>query len=111
MILILILLVAPAQKMNQYKRIHQSAFRNVLGGTPEQAIKNLKKVLAQTPEDAESHYMLAVAHASRSRLDVADRHAQKAIELGMPADRFVGGTLMGLEKTATYKRLLVEYKQ
>lgn len=97
----------------QYKRVHQKAFEHVLLGNLDQAVGLLNKTLKQIPDDEESHYMLAVAACAAGDLDAAVEHARRAIELGLPPGRFIGGTLTGLERlreTEFGKQLLVENK-
>ena len=58
---------AKKPKLNQYKRMHQDALANILQGKADQAKLDLNAILEKLPDDAESHYMLAVAHAMSGR--------------------------------------------
>lgn len=101
---ILLALPAHAQKATtssldrQYKRVHQEAFRTILGGNPAKALADLDTVLAGRPTDGESHYMQAVAHTALGNLEAAKASATMALANGVPAGRFAGGTLTGLDK-------------
>lgn len=81
----------------QYKRVHQNALDKITAGKSQAAIEDLQKFAAKSPQDAETHYMLAVAHAAAGDLDAAAASLQKAIELGLPPGRFLGGSKTGLE--------------
>ena len=96
----------------QYKRVHQKALTDILNGRGEKAVGDLEKLLERLPKDEESHYMLAVAHCKAGDLEQAQKHAQQAMELGLPPGRIIGGTLTGLEpllKTEYGKRLLKQH--
>ena len=84
-------------KLNQYKRIHQAALDSIVRGEIEQAKIDLQAVLERLPDDAESHYMLAVAHARQGNAEAALASVKAAMAAGLPASRFVTGTKTGLE--------------
>jgi len=86
-----------AKLPGQYKRVHQKAFKDILRGRTEKAVDSLQQLLKRLPEDEESHCMLAVAHCQAGDLDTAVEHAQRAVDLGLPPGRIIGGTLTGLE--------------
>lgn len=94
---------APAQEEKepkipgQYKRIHQNAFKRILTGKGDQAIKMLNAFLKKNPDDAETHYMLTVAFSQMGKQEEAVEHMKKALELGLSPGRFLGGTKTGLE--------------
>ncbi len=93
-------LPAYAQKkprLNQYKRMHQDALKKIVEGEAEQATADLRAILEKLPEDAESHYMLAVAHAKSGDKEAAVESVQNAIDAGLPVSRFLTGTKTGLE--------------
>ena len=96
-------------KNKQYKRTHQSALSMITGKKAAEAAKSLEALLEKTPEDAETHYMLAVALAKLGKTGKATEALQGAIEKGLPPGRIIGGTRTGLEalaETAVYKKLL-----
>ena len=102
-VLLCVLLGAPlahAQKvprLNQYKRMHQDALKKIVEGEPGPAKEDLMAILEKLPDDAESHYMLAVAHAKLGDKKAAVESVEKAIEAGLPVSRFLTGTKTGLE--------------
>ena len=64
------------------------------------------------PRDGESQYMLAVAFARDGQPDRAIASVKKALNLGIPASRFIGGTKTGLENLrgiAAFEALFTEY--
>ena len=91
--------LAHAQKprLNQYKRMHQDALKKIVEGKAESAVPDLNKILEKLPEDAESHYMLAVAHATTNNQSAAVESVKRAIKAGLPISRFLTGTKTGLE--------------
>ena len=84
-------------RLDQYKRMHQDALKKIVDGEPRKAKEDLSAILEQLPEDAESHYMLAVAHAKLGEKAAAIASVEKAIEAGLPVSRFLTGTKTGLE--------------
>ncbi|MEE3052741.1 MAG: alkaline phosphatase D family protein [Planctomycetota bacterium] len=100
-------------KNKQYKRTHQAALSLITGKKAAEAVKSLQAILAKTPKDAETHYMLAVAQARLGQEEKAAQALQGALDNGLPPGRIVGGTRTGLEglaKTDLYKKLLAEQK-
>ena len=97
----------------QYKRVHQRVLRDILAGRYAAASATLQSVLKKDPADVESRYMQTVVFAKTGKLDAAVAEMQRAIDGGLPAERFVAGTLTQLEplfKTAAYKKLLTEFE-
>ena len=84
-------------KLNQYKRMHQDALKKIVEGKAQAAVKDLGAILEKLPEDAESHYMLAVAHAKLGQREQAAASVTAAVETGLPVSRFLTGTKTGLE--------------
>ena len=98
----------PKFKLNQYKRVHQVALNLITSRKTETAISALEVFAAANPMDAESHYMLTVARAQAGQLPNAIASMNKAIELGLPPERFVAGTrtlLQPIHKTTEYQAL------
>ena len=84
-------------RLNQYKRMHQDALKQIVEGSIPEAQQALEAILEKLPEDAESHYMMAVAHVKSGNKDAAIRSIREAIAAGLPASRFLTGTKTGLE--------------
>ena len=89
-----------APRAKQYKRVHQDALTKILQGEDANAIKILTDFIGQWPDDSESWYMLAVGHAHAGRDEQAIAAAKTAIELGLPAERFVSGSKTLLDPLA-----------
>jgi alkaline phosphatase D len=85
---------------DNYKRLHQDAMRLIFDGKLDQAIQDMTGLLEKYPADAEAHYALTVALAQAGRIEEAVVHLRKAVQLGLPPERFAGGTLTGLEPLA-----------
>jgi len=75
----------------QYKKRPTNAIADIAVGNIDNAIKNLSAYIAAFPMDAESYYCLAVAYSAKNEVDKALEHMKKALELGMPAERFLAG--------------------
>ena len=87
----------PKPDFKQYKRIHQKALDLIRTGQVETAVKFLAVVEAKLPQDAETQYMLAVAHCTLGQADAAEASAAKALKLGLPVGRILGGSHNGLD--------------
>jgi len=85
------------RKFKQYKRVHQEILKMIVEGKQKQAIMALREIVSVVPRDGESHYMLAVAYATDGQLEAAVTSVGEALDLGIPATRFLGGTKTGLE--------------
>ncbi len=88
---------ARTNRRTAYKRLHQEALARILNGNDGQAIGLLNDFLIERPDDDETYYMLAVAHARAGRTEDAIDAAKKAIALGLPPERFVVGSLTQLK--------------
>mgnify|MGYP003978998987 CR=1 FL=1 len=85
------------RKFKQYKRVHQELLKLIVDGKQKQAIIALREIVTIVPRDGESQYMLAVAYAADGQLQSAVASVDKALKLGIPRSRFLGGTKTGLE--------------
>lgn len=85
--------IAPA-----YKRVHQDALRDVVQGRIDKARKDMEAFGEKYPRDAECRYMLTVIHAQLGEVEKAVEMMHRAIELGLPPQRFVSGTRTLLER-------------
>jgi alkaline phosphatase D len=98
------------RKFKQYKRVHQDILKMIVQGKQDQAIRVLREIVSVVPRDGESRYMLAVAYAADGQFDAAVASVDKALDLGIPPSRFLGGTKTGLEplrKMKAYQALFV----
>jgi alkaline phosphatase D len=75
----------------QYKKRPTNAMAAIASGDADKAIENLENYLADYPNDAESHYCMAVAYSVMNDIPAALNHVKKALASGMPAERFIVG--------------------
>ena len=75
----------------QYKRIHQFALRLILLLRFEEAKAFLESHLKDSPDDAESHYLMGVWHARQGQFEMAAEWMTKAIDKGLPPGRIAAG--------------------
>ena len=95
----------------QYKRIHLRALQAILNDQTDEAIQALQDYASKEPDDPETWYMLAVAHSQRGAVDDARAAAAKAVELGLPAERFLAGPhgpLHALLRDAEFQQFATE---
>ena len=103
----------PPRISRQYKRVHQRVLKNIIAKQYDAAMATLDGVLKKAPNDLESRYMKAAVLAQMGKLDAAAAEMQRAIKAGLPADRFAGGTLTGLEplkKHKAFQALLADFR-
>ncbi len=90
----------------QYKKLPTNAIAAIAQGKPDEAIKTLENFLADFPNDAESHYCMAVAYAVKNNVPKSLDHVKIALENGMPIERFIVGPrslLLNLTKSKEFK--------
>lgn len=75
----------------QYKRIHVRALRPMVDGNATEAVGALEAHEAQFPGDPETQYAFAAAYVAAGQLDDAFAAVRRAVELGLPAERFATG--------------------
>jgi len=80
-------LAAPAQ----YKQVHRDMVTRLAGGQADRAIAEAQAYLEKNPDDLESPFILAVAYTQKGDLATAMTFVKKAVEGGLPIDRFVAG--------------------
>jgi len=88
---------------DQYKRIHQNALRAVLEGNAAASIEALQAHAREHPNEPETWYMLAVAHTARDEMNLAMESAKRAVDLGLPAERFLAGPRSLLRPLTEYE--------
>lgn len=90
----------------QYKKNSTDAIALIAQGNPDKAINKLEGFLAEFPNDAESLYCMAVAYAVKNEVPMAMEYVNKAINSGMPMERFLtgpDGLLKNLVKNDVFK--------
>ncbi|MCG8311204.1 MAG: alkaline phosphatase family protein [Cytophagales bacterium] len=75
----------------QYKKRPTNAIAAIARGKVDEAIFNLENFLKDFPNDAESNYCMALAHAVQNHIGDAMPYVEKALEAGMPIERFFAG--------------------
>ena len=86
----------PKPDFKQYKRIHQKALDLIRTGKAQTAVKFLAVVEEKLPRDVETQYMLAVAQCTLGKADAAEASVTKALEVGLPVGRIIGGSHLSL---------------
>ena len=100
-----LLAAKPSNKRpGQYKRVHQKALKQVLGGEAAAAIKQLRQFEQAHGHDAETKFMLALALAREGQVADARVSADRAVELGLPIGRLVAGPQPLLDPIAEHVR-------
>ncbi len=73
------------------KRNGQRQMLYIVQGNPEKAVLDAEALLADDPTDQESLFNLAVARTQLGELDLAMSAVQRALEAGLPIERFIAG--------------------
>jgi alkaline phosphatase D len=97
----------------QYKLVVREPFAGIVDGRCDDAIKTLEKYLAKHPNDLESMYALAVAHARKGDIQTAVAFVRRAVDAGLPFTRFLAGPrdlLEPLTDSAEFKALAKEHR-
>ena len=96
----------------QYKRWGVRQMARIEDGAYDEAIQCLQKALERWPNDPEYFFGLAVAHAQQGQLEAAADYAQRAVDAGLPFERFQAGPralLAPLAETKAFERLAGRY--
>lgn len=102
---------SPPIPEREYKRVHQNALSQIESGKIDQALDALRKHDKEFPGDPETSYMLAIGHAVKSNTQLMLKHANRALERGLPPGRFLAGPhtlLKPLQQTPLWKELLAD---
>jgi len=79
------------RRMRPYKGIGIRFITKIAEGQVDAAIKGANAELAKTPGDLESLYCLAVAYSTLKQPDKAMEYVKRAVEGGLPFERFHAG--------------------
>jgi alkaline phosphatase D len=96
------------QKAKDYKirfRLHATSMSQ---GEVKSIIEDCERFLAANPKDPESPYFLATGYALDGDMGVAMKHVNKALENGLPFERFLAGPrdiLKPLTSSVEFKEL------
>ena len=75
----------------QYKKISRESMADVVDGKHSAAVRGAESYLKDHPQDLESLYVLAVAHAGKGDIKTSLSYVKKAVEGGLPFERFQAG--------------------
>lgn len=91
LILTLLPIQSQAQQPIQYKKLVREVMSDLVDGKIEASITELNEIMQQFPDDLESYYALSIAFGLKGEMDTALNYAKKAVELGLPKQRFAAG--------------------
>jgi alkaline phosphatase D len=95
-----------------YKRRGQRHVLLIMQGKADEAARSCRRYLKRDPHDLESLFTLAVALAQLGKIDEAFATAQRAVEAGIPIERFVAGPrelLAPLTSSPEFKSYLAKH--
>jgi len=82
---------AKSKRKVQYKKPTREMITLVANGRADQAVKLCTAFLADNPKDTEYRFLLAVAYANLKQIDKAVAAMARAVEVGVPFERFIAG--------------------
>lgn len=94
-------------------RQNREEFARIFSGNPGKGIANMKAYLSKHPDDPESLFGLSVAFYSKHDEANGELFFAKALEAGIPIERFMAGPrkeLASLYKTKKFKNLIQDKK-
>jgi alkaline phosphatase D len=106
--------VGEEDKVPQYKRMHWKIMFDVAARRSDKALEKLEELDKQLGPDPETEYVRAAAYCQAGRVDDAVASMRRALELGLPPERFLGGTLTLLDPlrdTDEWRRLKQSFGQ
>jgi len=77
--------------VEQYKQQTRKMISLIVDGEVDEAIAKMNKYLVKRPGDAETLYALAVAYSQKQDIAKALEYVDRAVEAGLPFDRFIAG--------------------
>lgn len=83
----------PASGAGQYKRRHRGPVIRMTKGDFDGALQRLEKLQKEQPDDPETFYCLALAHANLGHTEKATECVRKAVDAGLPFGRFLARPL------------------
>ena len=75
----------------QYKKNHREVIRLIAENEIGQAIELAESYLSDYPNDIESYYTLAIAHAQKGEINEAMDYVNKSLQQGIPFSRYLAG--------------------
>jgi alkaline phosphatase D len=80
-----------SRDQTSYKKGHRDRISVIAGGNVEQAIEWFDDYLVEHPGDLEALYGLALGHARQGDVDTAMSYVERAVDGGLPFERFLAG--------------------
>ena len=93
---------------DQYKKQNRDAIALIVDGKTDQAINYFNKYLQAHPGDLESYFGLVIAYTSQRNFEAAMEYVRKAVDGGLPMERFIAGP-RDLLKPLYKKKAFKEY--
>jgi alkaline phosphatase D len=90
-VVVLVLTAAAQAAPKAYKQENRYYVTEIVKGKPEIALEYSKDYLSQYPEDLEALYIQAAAYCQMNEVGKAVISTKKALELGLPFERFLAG--------------------
>ncbi len=84
-------MVFEAASQQQYKRISREWISMIQDEKTDQVIQEAIDYLREHPEDTESYFVLTVAYTQQGDIKKAMDNVERALENGLPFDRFLAG--------------------
>jgi len=109
---VLVMLAGSAYPAEQYKKLGRDAIADIVDGNVDKARKHFDDYLTAYPGDLEAYYGLAIVYAQKGDIAKAMNYVQKALDEGLPFDRFIAGPrdlLKPLTESAEFKALLKKH--
>jgi alkaline phosphatase D len=94
--------------VEQYKKISRESMADIVDGKYDAAVRGAESYLKDHPQDLESLYVLAVAHARKGNIETSLSYVEKAVEGGLPFERFQAGPrelLVPLHESTAFQQL------
>ncbi len=98
---------------NQYKRIHQKVLQSLVNGKLAKARTALETHVERDPTDPEHWFLATLVEAKAGAVERARKSLRRALELGLPPERFLAGPrnlLAALENSEEMKKLHAEFR-
>lgn len=80
-----------SQQVVQYKMLVRDVVSDLVDGKVDEAITELESIMQQFPNDLEAYYAYTIVYGMKGEMETALNMAKKAVELGLPKERFAAG--------------------
>lgn len=83
--------ISYTQPAEQYKKLVRDVISDIVDGKVNDAITELNNIMQKFPDDLESYFAYTIAYGMKGEMGTALNMAKKAVELGLPKERFAAG--------------------